>query len=84
MGSLHRRIKSLEARGAPCASSGECPPWRSPEQHASREQQFRRLFMQLGMGYPPASRDPTQVLDEQIAMINASREETRKEQSNND
>ncbi|MDP9438413.1 MAG: hypothetical protein M3P49_06685 [Actinomycetota bacterium] len=50
---MRRRLEGLEARTVARASPEGRPPWRTPEQHAEREEQFRRLRMRIGGEWPP-------------------------------
>lgn len=76
MRSTRRRLDANEARVWRRASTGKRPPWRSPEIGATREQRFRRLYMQIGGKWPPAARDPAQLPGELFAEIAHAREET--------
>ncbi len=78
MGSIDRRLDAVEARTGARASPGEGrPPWRTPEQHAEREEQFRRLYMQIGGEWPPPKSGEA-ALEELFEAIEIYRESTNR------
>jgi hypothetical protein len=82
MGSLRRRLEDLESKKSGARASPEGRPcWRTPEEEAEREQQFRRLYMQIGGEWPPEPKSREEAFEELFAMIENHRAETdRKEQ----
>lgn len=53
MGSVRRRLEVVEARIGARASPGERPHWRTPAEERERTRQFRKLYQELGIPWPP-------------------------------
>lgn len=78
--SLHRRLRAIESRSRASPAEKLTQVGRlTPEQKTERERQFRKLYRELGMPWPPAPRDPDQVRGELMDMVERHRETIRKE-----
>ncbi len=78
MASVDKRLGDLEGRAGARASPSEGrPPWRTPEQHGEREEQFRRLYMQIGGEWPPPKSGEA-ALEELFEAIEIYRESTNR------